>query len=177
MDDATAPGETQNVGLHAIDGLVERRDFPLYVVTTADADERSGCLAGFVTQCSIDPPRLLVCLSTLNHTYRVGRRAAGLAVHLLGADQVDLARLFGELTGDTADKFAACRWRAGLTGSPVLEECAAWVEGRILDQLAVGDHTAFVVDPVQGGAGTHRGQLTYQSAPDLRPGHPARTDG
>jgi flavin reductase (DIM6/NTAB) family NADH-FMN oxidoreductase RutF len=156
-----------------MDGLVARTDYPLYVITTADAGAPSGCLAGFVTQCSIDPPHLLVCVSRANHTFAVARSAAGLAVHLLGADQADLARVFGGLTGDTVDKFSRCAWRTGETGVPVLEECAAWAEGRTLQRIDVGDHTAFVIEPVAGGTGTHPGQLTYKTAPDLDPGHPA----
>jgi hypothetical protein len=50
-----------------VDGL----DTALYVVTTTDGTELSGCLVGFATQTSIDPPRMLVCLSEKNHTLRV----------------------------------------------------------------------------------------------------------
>jgi flavin reductase (DIM6/NTAB) family NADH-FMN oxidoreductase RutF len=59
----------------------------------------SGCLAGFVTQCSISPPNFLVCISKVNHTLVVAQHSSGMGLHLLGADQVDLARLFGEETG------------------------------------------------------------------------------
>ncbi len=156
-----------------IDGLVERVDYPLYVVTAADGDEVSGCLAGFVTQCSIVPPRLLVCISKQNHTYRVAERVAGLAVHLLGADQHGLASLFGERSGDVADKLAGTRWTPGATGAPVLADCSAWVEGRVLWHATAGDHEAFVITADRGGAGGHLGQLTLRGAADLQPGHPA----
>ena len=37
----------------------------MFVVTAVDANTgaRSGCLVGFVTQCSLDPMRFLVCLA------------------------------------------------------------------------------------------------------------------
>ena len=61
-----------------------RATYALTVVTTVAVDgERSGCLAGFVTQCSIEPPRFLVCISKVNHTGGVVARAQALAVHLL----------------------------------------------------------------------------------------------
>ncbi len=78
----------------------DRVEYPFYVVTVRSPDaEMSGCLAGFVTQCSIDPPNFLVCVSKVNHTLSVAERSPGMGLHLLGADQVDLARLFGEETG------------------------------------------------------------------------------
>jgi flavin reductase (DIM6/NTAB) family NADH-FMN oxidoreductase RutF len=159
----------------AVDAFTGRNDPPLYVVTVGTPDgELSGCLAGFVTQCSISPPRFLICLSKLNHTYGVGARSATVALHLLGRDQLDLASLFAERTGDTFDKFEHCRW--GLRGgeAPVLEACAAWLRGPILDRFDVGDHEALLMSPTDGGAGGADGLLTLQGIPrDLHPGHPA----
>lgn len=156
----------------AMSGFLERADYPLFVVTTATEDEVSGCLAGFVTQCSIEPPRFVVCISKQNHTFRLAEQAEALALHLLGEDQEELASLFGELSGDVADKFTQCAWHRGITGSPLLEQCSAWVEGRILDHSGVGDHEAFVMSVVDGGPGTHQGQLTYRQASWLQAGHP-----
>lgn len=152
----------------------QRVDFPLHVVTTAsDQGELAGCVAGFVTQCSIAPPRFLICISKVNHTYFVSESSDAIALHLLGEDQVEVASLFGEESGDTVDKFTRCDWAAGVTGAPVLSECAAWLEGAVMDRWSVGDHQALLVRPVAGGGGLARGLLTVRSAPDFRPGHPA----
>ncbi len=150
-------------------------DYALQVVTTTSATgEPSGCVVGFITQCSIKPPRLLVCISKVNHTFFASEQSDAVAVHLLGRDQVELASLFAEETGDTVDKFSKCRWRPGVTGSPVLSECAAWLEALIVSRTSVGDHQALLVRPVAGGAGTHpSGVLTIQGAPEFEPGHPA----
>jgi flavin reductase (DIM6/NTAB) family NADH-FMN oxidoreductase RutF len=151
----------------------ERVEFSLFVVTTGNhAGEMSGCLAGFVTQCSIGPPRFLVCISKVNHTYFVAERSETLVLHLLGTDQIDLASLFGERTGDVVAKFERCRWHLGSLGAPVLDDCAAWVEGTIIERLGVGDHQALLMRPVDGGAGGHEGILTIRGAPSFQAGHP-----
>lgn len=90
------------------ESLVRSTDYSLYVVTACANDEPSGCLAGFVTQASIDPVRFIVCVSKINHTFGVALTSPGLGLHLLGADQRDTASLFGEQTGDVIDKFAVC---------------------------------------------------------------------
>ena len=107
-------------------------DYPMFVVTATDGAEHSGCLVGFTTQTSIDPPRFLVCLSEKNHTFRVAQGAQVLAVHWLGGDQHRVAEVFGGETGDQSDKFAHVRWRPGPAGVPVLEDCPAYVVGRVL---------------------------------------------
>ena len=159
--------------MNPLDALVERLDTPLFVVTAASGGVPQGCLVEFVTQCSIHPPRLLVCLSVENRTYAAASESQAVAVHLLGSDQHDTAELFGEATGDTTDKFAGCSWQPGRTGAPVLRDCAAWVEGDVLERLRLGDHVGFVIAPVDGGPGSRPDQLDSSSAHDLRAGHPA----
>jgi flavin reductase (DIM6/NTAB) family NADH-FMN oxidoreductase RutF len=158
----------------AVDAFTSQTDYPLLVCTAAaDDGERAGCLVGFATQCSITPPRFLVCLSKVNHTFFVSERATALAIHLLGRDQAPLARLFGSTTGDDIDKFAQLAWHPGRTGAPVLDDCAAWLEGTELDRWSVGDHEALLLRPESGGRGPAPGLLTWATAPDIQPGHPA----
>ena len=153
--------------------LVGGLDYPLYIVTVAAAGERAGCLVGFGTQCSIRPPRYWMCLSKKNRSYDVARRADAMAVHLPRADDVELARLFGEETGDEVDKFARCEWEPGPDGTtPLLSGCSRWFLGRIVDRLDTGDHVSFLLEPVAAAAG-ERGQpsLGFQAAKALEPGH------
>jgi flavin reductase (DIM6/NTAB) family NADH-FMN oxidoreductase RutF len=155
------------------EALTEQTDYPIYVVCVDHAGQKAGCVAGFVTQCSIDPVRFLVCVSKANHTYEVGKEAAAMSLHLLGSEQHDLAELFGHLTGDSSDKFERTTWKPGKTGAPVLQRCAAWIEGEVLVKHDVGDHVAFLLTPVSGGAGPEDGQLTVAQSRDITPGHPA----
>lgn len=157
------------------DEFVEPLDYPMFVVTTADGNERSGCLVGFTTQTSIEPPRFLVCLSEKNHTLRVAQGAELLAVHVLDAEQHDLAELFGGETGDEVDKFAQVAWRPGPAGVPVLADCPAYVVGRILERRPLGDHVGFLLEPVAVDADTddEAEPLTLDDVEDVDPGHPA----
>ena len=148
-------------------------DYPMAVVTCAGAGEPSGCLVGFSSQCSIHPPRLMVWISRLNHTHGVARRASHLGVHFLAADERHLAELFGSETGDAVDKFLSCRWHLGPEEVPVLDECARWVVGAVLSRRATGDHTGFLLAPVAARCEPWRGQLGFQAARGIHPGHPA----
>jgi flavin reductase (DIM6/NTAB) family NADH-FMN oxidoreductase RutF len=89
--------------------IVGELDYPMYVVTTRAGDDRAGCLVGFTTQTSIDPQRFLACISRANATSRTVESATHVAVHLVGRDHVDLARLFGEESEDWTDKSRAPR--------------------------------------------------------------------
>lgn len=123
--------------------LMAQLDYSLLIVTAAAGEERAGCLVGFASQVSIDPPRFLVGLSVKNRTYRVANAEAGadvLVVHFVPEQAEDLADLFGGQTGDEVDKFARCQWRDGPGGAPVLSELENWFAGRVLDRIPLGDH-------------------------------------
>ncbi|MGV0807704.1 flavin reductase family protein [Mycolicibacterium setense] len=146
----------------------------MFVVTAHGADGPAGCLVGFTTQASIDPPRFLVGISKKNHTFAAADTADHLGVHLLARDELELARWFGGQTGDEVDKFARCGWRAGPAGVPILDAAPAWFVGAILDRVDLGDHVGYLLNPVTG-------QVPDESQPwvsltdvaDLSPGHEA----
>jgi flavin reductase (DIM6/NTAB) family NADH-FMN oxidoreductase RutF len=146
----------------------------MFVVTVATAHRRAGCLVGFATQCSIDPPRWYVGISKLNRTFEVAAQADLVMVHALGAANEGLARLFGEETGDQIDKFSQCDWRPGPDGrTPVLTDCPRWFAGEIVDRVDPGDHLGLVLAPIAAECGDHGPQLGFQALRDLDPGHPA----
>ncbi|MFF4443900.1 flavin reductase family protein [Streptomyces sp. NPDC001502] len=159
-----------------LDPMTDVLDGPVYVVTAASGGERDGCLVGFASQCSIDPPRFTVWLSIANRTYRVAREAECLTVHLLHRDDRALAELFGGETGDEVDKFARVAWRPGEAGSPVLEQVRIWFTGRIEGRIEGGDHVGFLLAPAAVCApieGPPPPLLRYRELRDLEPGHPA----
>lgn len=157
----------------AYDRAVGLVDPAMAALTTVAGGERSGCLVGFHTQCSIDPPLHAVGVSHANHTCGVVGGAERVALHLLDAADAELARLFGTATGDELDKFERCSWRPDAYGVPVLDVAGSWVTGTIVERLVTGDHTCLVVAPyAAGGPGGNRA-LRLSEVRGLRPGHSA----
>ena len=161
------------MGDEAFQSLVGRLDYPMFVVTTRAAGELSGCLVGFATQCSIEPPRFLVCLSDKNRTFRVARDAEVVVVHLVPDGAVELAGLFGGRTGDDVDKFSLCAWRPGPAGTPVLDGCPNWFGARILERMPCGDHCALLLDPFEAASDLSGEPFTFHRARRIEAGHPA----
>ena len=152
------------------DDLMARLDHPMVVVTTASGRRRAGCLVGFHSQCSIDPPEYAVWISKANHTYEVAAQADTFAVHLLGRDDHDLAELFGTTTGDEVDKFERCSWvrgprrRAG--ARPVSRTASSGRRTALLDPGS--DHVAVVLAPLEASVG-EGDLLWFGEVADLTP--------
>ena len=131
---------------------------PLVAVTSAHAGVRSGQIAVSVHGASIVPqrPRLTAALWKRNLTHDLVRDSGIFAVHLLREDQDELVYRLGLRSGREGDKLAGLTLREGITGCPLLEDCLAWYECRLLNTMDGGDMTVFLGDVVamagQGGA-------------------------
>jgi len=147
-------------------------NYPVFIVTAADGEQREGCVIGFASQTSFEPARFLACLSRANRTYRFASKVDALTVHLVPREATQLVELFGGQTGDEVDKFARCAWRAGPRGLPILAACPTWFAGTIVERIDLGDHVGHLLEPF--AAELQDGEITYfQDVKDIGPGHPA----
>lgn len=161
-------------GTAGFERLAALLNYPMFVVTARSGETKAGCLVGFTSQTSINPPRFMVGLSKRNHTYRVAETASHLGVHLLARPSLELARLFGGKTGDDVDKFEHCAWHEGPEGVPILDDAVAWFVGSVTGRFDVGDHVAHLLDPIAGDAPEQLRELvTFSDVRDLDPGHDA----
>ncbi len=147
-------------------------DYPVFIVTAADGERREGCIIGFATQTSFEPPRFLACLSRANRTFRLAAQVDALAVHLVPRGEQALVELFGGETGDDIDKFERCSWTPGPRGLPILDACPSWFAGEVCARHDLGDHMGYLLGPI--AAHHEPGDVEYfQNVKDVDPGHPA----
>ena len=154
--------------------LVGALDYPMLIVTAAHAGDHDGCLVGFATQASIDPPRFLVCLSDKNHTTRIALKAGHLGVHAVPAEREDLAELFGGVTADEdPGKLDRVAWHEGPHGVPLLDDCPNRFVGRVEWRKDAGDHVAHLLHPVAAEKSADYHEFTFHRAKRIQPGHEA----
>jgi flavin reductase (DIM6/NTAB) family NADH-FMN oxidoreductase RutF len=146
---------------------------PVFIVTAHADGTRAGCVVGYASEVSIDPPRFLACISKVNATFPVAMRASRLAVHALTRADRALAELFGGETGDDIDKFSRCDWIAAGDGTPILIASRTWFLGAIVRRVDFGDHVGCVLAPERWRDGGTLDHLTVRDLAALEPGHPA----
>ncbi|MGO4384915.1 flavin reductase family protein [Specibacter sp. RAF43] len=117
-------------------------------VITADAGAGPvGLTATSVFSVSANPPLLVFSLSSASSSAPTLKRAETVVVHLLGADQLELAKNF---CTSGIDRFAdPSIWSRLITGEPYLPSANAWMRGRIVNQMEAGDSTVVAVQVLQ----------------------------
>lgn len=117
-------------------------------VITADAGDGPVALtATSVASVSADPPLLIFSISTLSSAAPTLARAETVVVHLLDADDIDLATL-GATSG--VDRFAdESRWTRLTTGEPVYRGVRAWVRCAVINRMDAGTSTVIAAHALQ----------------------------
>ncbi|MEJ2320170.1 MAG: flavin reductase family protein [Gemmatimonadales bacterium] len=111
------------------------------VIATRDREGRPrGLTATAVCSVSLDPPLVLVCLSSGSRTHDAITASGFFAVTFLGAQDSSVADRFA---GDDQDKFGGVPTREMVTGAPVLEAGLACCDCVVVKEVAAGDHTVF----------------------------------
>ena len=112
------------------------------IITAIDGDDPVGFTAQSFTSLSLDPPLVLFCPQKASSTWPRMKSAGTFCVNILSDQQEALCRAFA---ASGTDKYRGVGWHpAPATGAPLLSDCLAWLEGRIVDEHDGGDHVIVV---------------------------------
>lgn len=129
--------------------LLHKLTYGLYVMTSADGDERGGMLVTWVTQASFDPPLLAVAVQNSAHTTGLIRKSGAFTLNFMADEQRKEAGAFGKKYAKVGDKFADFPHHSGAaTGSPILDDALGYLECRVTGWLAGGDHDVVLAEIV-----------------------------
>jgi 3-hydroxy-9,10-secoandrosta-1,3,5(10)-triene-9,17-dione monooxygenase reductase component len=112
------------------------------IVTTRAAD---GSLVGLTinsfSSLSLDPPLVLWSLNSNSPSLSMFRDGSHFTVNILAQEQANLSQRFASRI---PDKFQGIEFRTGAGGTPLIVDCAAWLECRTHSHQDAGDHILFI---------------------------------
>lgn len=136
--------------------LLRHLTLPVAAITTSAQGRANGFVVNSAQRASLVPtqPRISLYVSKTNFSHDLVWRSGLFVVHLLGADQFDVIAALGLRSGrDVSDKFADLDTRPGMLGCPVLEDCVASFECRVVNAMDAGGATFFLGDVVNSTEG------------------------
>jgi flavin reductase (DIM6/NTAB) family NADH-FMN oxidoreductase RutF len=149
IDQTQAEHDAALAGLSAAEFKLAFRHHPAGVaLITADAgDGPVAMTATSVFSVSAEPPLFVFSISDQSSAAETITRAETLIVHLLSADQLDLAQL-GATSG--IDRFGdRTQWDRLLTGEPYFPAARTWIRGKVIDRMRAGTSTVVAVHALQ----------------------------
>ena len=110
------------------------------VVTVATNDGPVGMTANSFSSISLDPPLVLWAPSVLSLRHTYFAKAKDFCIHVLGADQLDIAQHFSKHGTD----FSVVDWTPGPLGAPQIAGCLAEFHCQTHAIHPAGDHSLIV---------------------------------
>ena len=130
--------------------LLRHLTSPIVAITTSAGGRRNGMIANSAQRASLVPslPRVSVYISKTNFSHDLVYSSGLLGLHLLRGDQYDVIAQLGLSSGRDGDKLGKIELRGGITGCPLLVDCRAAFECRVVNAMDAGAATFFLADIV-----------------------------
>lgn len=146
-------------GTEALKATFRHHASGVAIVTMLDANnEPVGFTATSVTSLGATPPLLTFNVASGASSWSALCQKGFVAVHTLGAEDVDLAR---KLAGPKEFRFLDNDWHRGPHGLPVFDQASAVAIGKIRELHSVEQNAVVIVDVLEGLIGLEKGGLLY----------------
>jgi len=136
---------------------------PVVAITAVRGGKRNGMISDVAVRASIVPdvPRLMILVHKFNYSHDMIFETGRFALHALHRAQFELIERLGFASGRDRDKLADVPHRLGdELGCPILEDCWAWFECRVINAMDTGSSTAFLGEAVDLGRGPGKELMT-----------------
>jgi flavin reductase (DIM6/NTAB) family NADH-FMN oxidoreductase RutF len=147
------------------------RPFPVAVTTILNG-RANGLMSLSAGSAGIifEAPRVTISLTKYNMTHDMVLESGVFAMHLLCNDEdlidtsLEILMGLGGKSGRDGDKMEPFRTKPGVTGTPILLDSLAYVEGRVSGSLDNEENTIFVADVVAAERFRRGGRLNIGEA-------------
>lgn len=136
---------------HEVSNAQKKIMHGVYVISTRLGDKVNAMTAAWVARASFVPPLVTVAVGKARFSHDMIKESGVFAINVLGPDNVETGKHFGLKTGRKTDKFAGVDYDTKVTGSPILKDCIAWLDCKVVGAHDAGDHTLFVGEILDGG--------------------------
>ncbi|HDI01915.1 MAG TPA: flavin reductase family protein [Candidatus Bathyarchaeota archaeon] len=122
---------------------------PAVLVTCVDREGRPNAIAvSWITPVAREPPTIAICVAKKRYSHGLIAETGEFVVNIPSDELVEAVHFCGTVSGrDVEDKIA----KAGLTArpakvvrAPIIEECPAHIECRVVQVVDCGSHDIFI---------------------------------
>ena len=133
------------------------------VVTTMHAGHRQGLTVSAFNSVSLSPPLVSICVDCKLDVHAAICASGVFAVNLLAQQQLQYGMRFAGMVAGLTDRFEGIDTLTAITGSPLLPNTLAWLDCRVWQVYAGGDHSIIVGEVLATECGAGLAPLIYHN--------------
>lgn len=126
--------------------------YGFYAVTSRDGDDRNVMVLNWFSQVSFEPQHVVIGLQNTSYTMGLVKKSRRFVLNIFNKADADVIKAFTKSREKNPEKFSNANYSAGpVTGVPVLDEAAAYLECEVVEMVDTGSGHSVVVAKVVGG--------------------------
>lgn len=134
-----------------ISGALNKIPYGFYAVTSRDGDDRNVMVLNWFTQVSFEPQHIAIGLQKSAYSHGLIEKSRVFVVNILNKGDMEVIKNFSKSREKNPDKFASANYSDGpVTGVPVLDEAAAYLECEVVNLVDTGGGYDVVIAKVVG---------------------------
>jgi flavin reductase (DIM6/NTAB) family NADH-FMN oxidoreductase RutF len=137
----------------------------MYIVTSSAGDRHGAATITWLSQASFAPPLVMAAIRPDSTLFQCLSESGVAAIHVLDADQQDLAFRFFRHTQVVDDTINGEPFSRGVTSAPILRNAAAYVECLVRRMVWLGDHAVVIFEVVEADCRRPVQPLTVAASP------------
>ncbi|RLF15167.1 MAG: flavin reductase family protein [Thermoprotei archaeon] len=122
------------------------------IVTCCDREGRANAITlAWSMPASFNPPMVVVSIAPARYSHRLIEETGEFVVNVPTVELLKQTYLVGSKSGRDVDKFkltGLTPGKAKVVKPPIIEECIAHLECRVVNHVRAGDHTLFIGEVV-----------------------------
>lgn len=127
---------------------------PVTLLSVSDGENENIATMAWVSPVSARPPLIMVAVSPKRYSHDLVLKSKEFAILVLSNLQKDLATLAGTISGSKKNKwemtpFKILKKDSEIIKAPLLKECRANLECKLVNHVSAGDHTIFIGEIVR----------------------------
>lgn len=134
-----------------ITGTLNMIPYGFYALTSRAGEDRNVMVLNWFSQVSFEPQHVAIGLQKTSTTYGLVQKSKQFVVNIFNKQEMDIIKQFSKSRAKNPDKFKSANWQdAPVTGVPVLDEAAAYLECEVVGELDTGSGHSVIVAKVVG---------------------------
>ena len=129
--------------------ILRKIPYGLYILGLRDGDKFHGMVGSWLSQCSFDPPLLMLGIKKGSYSHTMMEHNPFFAVNFPGKDQKKLVEKFFKPYEVQDKKFGDVTFHLGKNGVPVLDDAIAHLECKVRQIIQGGDHDIVIAEIVE----------------------------
>jgi flavin reductase (DIM6/NTAB) family NADH-FMN oxidoreductase RutF len=137
---------------NAISDALKMIPYGFYALTSREGEDRNVMVLNWFSQVSFEPHHIVIGLQNTAYSSGLIEKSRKFVVNIMRKEDADVIKAFTKSREKNPDKFKSANTSdAPVTGVPVLDEAAAFLECEVVEIVDTGSGHAALVGKVVGG--------------------------